>query len=191
MSGNDRVQAHSVVQTCLDVACAVRSSSVKVRNLDSDGLGAALEVGAYGCCEYAELVVVRGLNADNGVGAEHVGADIESRACAVGRYEVDVRLDYLLDRLDELLLGVNGHFKTLAAVLESGRVEVGTEYNNSAVAGGVRLESLEYGLGILENARALADCYHVVGCQNAVVPFAVLVVGDKTLVGFDVTEAEV
>ena len=57
MGVNDSVQAHGVVQTCLYMTCAVGSCPVVVTYPDSDRLSAALEVGAYRCGEYTELVL--------------------------------------------------------------------------------------------------------------------------------------
>src|SRR5699024_7451180 len=77
MGVNDGVQAHGVVQTCLYMTCAVGSCPVVVTYPDSDRLSATLEVGAYRCRKYRELVLCCRFYADNRVGTEHVRPDIE------------------------------------------------------------------------------------------------------------------
>ncbi|MPN03104.1 hypothetical protein SDC9_150327 [bioreactor metagenome] len=57
--------------------------------------------------------------------------------------------------------------------------------------GGVSLHGLETGLGVLENAGALADGNSGVACDAAIVPRSVLVVGYISLVGLYIAEAEI
>ena len=74
MGGHNGMQAHGVVQAGLDVAGAVGSCPVEIRNLHYDGLGTALEVGTYGSDKNTELKLLGGLDADDGVGADHKGS---------------------------------------------------------------------------------------------------------------------
>ena len=74
---NDSVKAHCIVKTCLDVTCSVGSSTIEVGYSDNDGLCAALEIRTYGCTEDPELIIVSGLNADNGVDTEHIRSKVK------------------------------------------------------------------------------------------------------------------
>ena len=164
---------------------------VKIGDADGQGLDAALEIGANGGDEHAELIFVGGFDADDGVGAEHVGADVEGGAAAVGRHPSRVGADGVLHRLDEFLLGIDGHFQPAGGIGHAGSVQVRAENNDLALLGGVGLHALEHRLGILQHAGALADGHLVVVRQDALVPCAVLIVGHKALVGFDIGKAEI
>ena len=67
MSVNNGIKAHSVVKACLDVACSVRSRTVKITHTDCYRLCAALEIRTNGCAENSELIFVCRLNSDNGI----------------------------------------------------------------------------------------------------------------------------
>ena len=55
----------------------MRSSTVKVRDLNSDRLSAALEVRAYRCSKDSVLIVISRLNADNGVNTKDIRSQIK------------------------------------------------------------------------------------------------------------------
>ncbi len=148
---------------------------------------AALEVGTHGRREYAELIFVGRLYADNGAAAEDERTQIERCAGSVGRHIVGVGFDNLFDRVQKSLLRKCRDLQTLGALLKTLRVEVGTEHNNLAVHGGVCLQALKNGLRILQNACALAHGDSGIGRHHAVVPLAVLVVGHIALAGGNVS----
>ena len=62
---NDRMKAHRVIQSCLDVAGSMRCSTVKIRYTDGDRLCTALKVRAYRCNKDTELVFIRRFYSDN------------------------------------------------------------------------------------------------------------------------------
>ena len=187
---HDVVQAHGVVQTGLDVTGAPGSRTVEVRDADGQGLHAALEVGADGSGKNPELVLVGGLDANDGIVAEHEGADIQGRTGAEGGHPCGVGTDGLNDSVYELILGIDGHFQPLAGLRHPSGVQVGAEADDAAVLGGVGLHALEAGLGVLQYAGTLAHGDGGVVGQNAVIPRAAAIVGDEPLIGLDVAEAQ-
>ena len=76
MRRHDGMQAHRVVQAGFDVACAARGCAVEIADLHADRLCAALEIRADRRRKDTELIVVRGLHADDRADAECVGTDI-------------------------------------------------------------------------------------------------------------------
>ena len=190
VSVNYVVKAHCVVKTCLDMSCSVRSGTVKVRKSYRKGLYTALEVRADGCYENTEHIFGCRLNSYNRIRSHHIRSYVESSARAEGGHVGSVSLNYLLNRLNELILGVYGHFKSFCRLLHTLCVEVGTEGNYSAVLSGIRLKSFKAGLRILEYAGALVKRYSVLRGKSSVVPLSVLVIRNKAVVGLHIAEAE-
>jgi len=191
MSVHDGVEAHGVVEACLDVTGAVRSGAVEVGDADGDGLGTALEVGADGSDENTELVLFGGLHADDGGTAEHVGADVERSARAVGRHPGEVGLHGFDHGFDEALCGEHGHFKAAAGIFHALGVEVGAEGDHATVFRGVGFEAFEAGLAVLEHARTFGDDDFVVIGEYSFIPGAVLEIGHEAVVRLHVAEAEI
>ena len=190
MSFHDRLQGHSVVQAGLDVAGAVRSSAVVLGHTQLDGLKAALEVGADRRYENAELVLIGGSNADDVAGREHERTHVQRRARAERRNPCSVRLDDLLHRFDEAILGERRHFKTLRRVVHARGVHVGAEAHDVPVLGGIRLQAFEDLLAIVKDACALGDIQRMVGGQLAFAPLAVLVVAHIAVIRLAIAEIE-
>ena len=168
------VQAHGVVQTGFDMACAVRSGSVIIRNADGDRLCAALEIGANRCAEHSELIFICGLYADNGVRAEHIRADVKRCAGTVRRYPRIVCLNNLINCVNKFLFREHRHLKSFRGSFHTSGVKIRAETYRSAVCRCICLKALKYGLGILKYARAFIHCDIRIGSQGAVIPFAVL-----------------
>ena len=76
MSIYDRMKAHCIVQTSLDMACSVRCCPVEITDTDGDRLSAALEIRTNRCGQDPELVFISRLYTDNRVAAKHIGTDI-------------------------------------------------------------------------------------------------------------------
>ena len=184
------LERHGVVETCLDVAGAVRCSAIEVGRGDLDGLDAARVVRADGGNEDAELVLVSGLDADDVAGRDHEGTDVERCARAERRNPGGVCLDDFLDRLDELLLGERRHHEAGGRIVHALGVEVGAEADDIPVFGGVCLEALEDLLAVMEDARALGEREGMVGRETAFFPCAVTVVADVAVVSRLVGEPE-
>ena len=191
MGVHDGVEAHGVVEASLDVAGAVGSGAVEVSHADGDRLGTALEIGANGSDEDAELVLFGGLHADDGRTAEHVGADIQGSAGAVGGDPGEVGLYGLDNGIDEALGREDGHFEAAAGIFHALGIEVGAESDHAAVFSGIGLEAFKAGLAVLEHAGALGDDHLVVVGEHAFIPGAVLEVGHETVVRLHVSEAKI
>ena len=187
---HDVVKAHGVVQASLYVAGAPGGCTVQIGDAHGQGLHAALEVGANGGGEDTELVLIGGLDADDGIGAEHEGTDVQGCAGAEGGHPGGVGTDGLHNGVHELVLGEHGHLQTLAGLSHPGGVQVGAEADDAAVFGGVGLHALKAGLGVLQHAGALTDGDGGVLSQAALVPGTVLVVGDEALIGLDVAKPQ-
>ena len=187
---NNCVKAHRIVEACFDVACSAGSSAVKVRDLERDRLCAALEVRADRCNEDAELVLCCRLDADDCVGTEHIGADVEGRAGAVGRYPRGVRLDDCLDSFDKTVFREYRHLKTSRGVSHSRCVEVRAEADDVAVFCRISLQTFENSLRVLQNTCRLGDRYGRIIDESALIPCAVLEVRDISFVCRHISKAE-
>ena len=185
------VKAHGVVQTGLDVAGALGRRPVKIGDAQLQGLDAALEIGADRGDEHPELILRRGLDADDGVAAEHERTDVQRRAGAVGRHPLGVCADGLHYGLHEPVLGEHGHFQAAAGAGHPLGVQVRAEADDVAVLGGVGFQPLKAGLGVLQNAGALTHGNGGLIGQAAVVPLAVSEIGDIAHVGLDVAKSQI
>ena len=185
------LEAHGVVEAGLDVAGAVGCSTVVLRDAQGHSGVAALEVGAHGGDQDAELVLVCGLDADDLARGEHEGAHVEGGAGPEGRDPVGVGGHDLLDGLDKAVLREDGHAEALGGICHALGVEVRAEAHDAAVFGGVGLEALEDLLAVVEDAGALAHDDAVVLGQEAFAPRAVFVVADVGVVGLHVAEGQI
>ena len=70
------VQTHGVVQSRLDVTGTVGRRAVKIADAEGKRADTALEIRTDGRAEHPEFIFRRGLDTDDGVGAEQEGADI-------------------------------------------------------------------------------------------------------------------
>ena len=122
---------------------------------------------------------------------DHERAHVKRGAGAERRHPRGVRLDDLLDRLDEAVLREGGHDQALGGIGHAPGVHVGAEADDGAVLGGVGLEALEDLLTVMEDARALGQRDGVVGGEAALVPRAVLVVGYVAVIRLAVAEVEI
>ncbi len=190
MSGNDGMKAHSVVQTSLDKAGAVRSGSVEIADLNGNRLSAALEVRANGGAEDTELEFVCRFYADNGVNTEHEGTEIQGSAGAIGGNVCFVGTNNLFYSLDEFILGEHGHFHTAGRISQTFRIEVRTEYNGIALFGSIGFQTFKDRLCILEYAGTFAHIDHIVINESALIPGTVFEGGNITFVSFDVAKAQ-
>ena len=184
------MQAHRIIQTRFDIACAARRRTVKVRNLDVNRLCAALEVRSHRRDKNAELIVLRRLHTDDRADAEHIRTDIQRSAAAIRRNPGLVAGDHLLHRLDKFILRVRRHLKAQRGIVHSLRIQIRTETDNMAIRRGIRLQSFKDRLGILQNTGILAHDNLVVRNQAALIPGAVPVIGDITLVRDHIAEAK-
>ena len=82
------------------------------------------------------------------------------------------------------------HFQTLTGLGHAGSVQIGTKADNFAVLSGVGLHALKAGLGILQDTGTLIDHDVSIGGQAAFIPCAILEIGNITVVGLDVSEAQ-
>ena len=188
---HDVVQAHGVVQACLDMAGALGRCAVQIGDPQGQGLYAALEVGADRRGENTELVNVRGLDANDGVNAEHKGTDVQRSAGTVGRDIGGVGAHGLHDGLHKPILREYGHPHPAAGVSHPGGVQVGAEADDVAVGRGVGLQPLKAGLGVLQNTCALVHLNGGVGGQAARVPLTVFEIGHKALLGLHVAKSQI
>ena len=127
------MQTHRIVQSCLDMARTVGSRTVKRAHAEADWLDAALEVGAHGRREKAELIFIGRLHTDDLTRCEDKGAQVERRVRTVGRNVVTVRLDHCIDRLQETFLWKGRHLQIRRRVIHARRIEIGTERHNMPV----------------------------------------------------------
>ena len=185
------VEAHSVVQARLDVACASGGCPVQVGNTDGQRPDAALEVGAYRGAEDTELELAGGLHTDDGVIAKHIGPQVQAGTGAEGGHPGGIGLHGLVDGIQEPLFGEHGHFHSLTGLDHPLGIQVRAEANGLAVLGGVGLHALEHGLGVLQDAGALVHGDVGIGGQAALIPSAVLVVGYITVIRLHIAEADI
>ena len=188
---HDGIQAHGIVQTCLDMAGALGGGTVEVGDADGQRLHAALEVGTHGGDEDTELILSSGLDADDGVIAEHIGTDVQGSAGTEGGHPGGIGLDHFTDGIQEPVHGERRHLQTLGRLHHAHCIEVGTEADDAAVLGGVGLHTLEAGLGVLQDAGALVHGDVGIGGQRAFIPLAVFIVGDIAVIGLDIAEADI
>ena len=127
------MQAHRIVQPRLDMARAMGSRTVKRAYAEADRFDTALEVGAHGRREKAELIFIGRLHPDDLTRCEDKGAQVERRVRTVGRNVVTVRLDHCIDRLQEPLLWKGRHLQIRRRVVHARRIEIGTERHNMPV----------------------------------------------------------
>ncbi len=184
------LKGHGVVQAGLDVAGAVRCSTVILGNAQLDGLEAALKVRTDRGHENAERVLRSGSHADHVTGADHKRTHVQGRAGTEGRNPGGVGRNDLLDGLNELVLGKRGHLEALGRVIHTLSVHVGTEADDAAVLGGVGLQALKDLLAVMEDTAALGDMQGVVGGQAALVPLAILPMSLVAVIGLHVAKAE-
>ena len=188
---NGGKQAHGIVETGLDVAGAMWRRAVVLGDLQLDRLDTARVVRADGRHEDAELVLVRGPDADNVARGDHERSDIERGARAKGRHPGGVGTNDLLDRLDETLTGKRRHNETLCRVVHTLGILVRPEADDVTVLGGVGLETLEDLLAVVEDASTLREPETVVRRQRTLIPGAILVVGHIAIVSRLIGKAEV
>ena len=162
MSGHDRMKAHRIVQTCLDIAGAVRCCTVEIRNLNADRFCAALEIRAYRCSKDTELILVSRLYADDRADTENIRAQIQCRTGSVRRNPRFVGLDNLKNSLYESVLRERRNLEPLCGVVQSLGVQIRPECNCAAVLCRISLQSFEYGLRILKHTCVLAHGNHAV-----------------------------
>ena len=70
------VQAHGIVQSCLNMAGSVRSRPVIVADPDGQRSYAAFKIRSHRSGEYAELILRSRAYPDYRVASEHVGTDV-------------------------------------------------------------------------------------------------------------------
>ena len=169
---------------------AVRRRAVKVRDTNRDRLRAALEIRSYRSGKDAELVLFRRLDADDCAASEHIRTDIQCSAAAIRSDPCRIGADNFLDCFDPLVHRIDRHLQTLAGILHALCVEVRTERDDVSVFCRVSLQTLETGLGILQDACTLGDDDLVIVCQDTFIPCSILEVGNETIVCLLVTESQ-
>ena len=185
------MQAHGIVEAGLDMACPMGRCPVEIADADGQGLRAALEIRPHGRTEDAELIFIRWLHADDGVGAEHIGADVKGRPAAIGRHIGRIGRHCPVHGVDEPLLRELRHLQPPRGIHHALRVQVGPERHDAPVLRGISLQALKYGLGILQDARALVQDDVRILRQAALVPCAVLIIRDIPLLRLHISEAYV
>ena len=105
------MEAHGVIEACLDMARAMGRSPVKVAYAEGDGLGTALEVRSHRSAKETELILLSRLHTNDRAGGEHIGAQVQGSIRAVGRHPFLVGCHYLIHCFQEPLLGESRHFQ--------------------------------------------------------------------------------
>ena len=149
------IEAHRVVKAGLNVTGAAGSRAVIMSNLNADRFHTALEIGANRHRKQTEKEFVRGSDTDLGARTDHHRTDVEGSSGAERRNPGGIRLDRFIKRLQEGFLRERRHFEAAAGILHAFRVLVRTESHNVTVFRRIRLQTLEAGLGIVENAGCL------------------------------------
>ena len=132
MSRNDGVKAHGVIETCFDMSCAVRSRPVKIADFNSQRLDAALEIRAYRSRKHTELIFIGRLYTDDSIRTEDVRTDIQRGAGTVRRYVSGVGSYDAIDGVEKFFLRINGNLEASCGILQTLRIEIRTECDNSA-----------------------------------------------------------
>ena len=76
MCGYIGMQTHRIVQTSLDMSGSMRCCAVKITDTDGKRMNAALKVRSNRSYQNAELIFIRGLNADNRRACKHIRTNI-------------------------------------------------------------------------------------------------------------------
>ena len=154
---NDRIQAHRIVKTRLDITGSMRCRAVVVTYTNRKRFYAALKIRSYRCSKNTELIFGCRLNTYYRIRAEHIRAQIKRCAASVRRYKSFVCLDYLLNRLNKLLLGIYRHLKSGCRLLKSLAVQIRAEHYGSSVLSRISLQPFKNSLGILQYTGALVQ----------------------------------
>ena len=186
----NRIQAHRVVQACLDIAGAVRGCPVIIRYPYGDRLDAALEVRTDRCAEHTEFIFLGRFDPDDTVRADHKRSDIQGCARAVRRHIVRVGLHQHPHCLQKLFFRKHRHDQPLAAGTHAGRIQIRPETDDPAVNCPVCLEAFKAGLGILEDAGTFTQCNGRVCLQAAFFPLSAAVPAHISVIGLNVAEAK-
>ncbi len=190
MRQHNRMQTHRIVQPRFDIACAARRCTVKVRYLDINRPCATLEIRSNRRDKNTELIILRRLHADHRADTEHIRTDIKRGTTAIRRNPGLVAGDHLLHRLDKLILRIRRHLETQRGIVHPLRIQIRAETDNMTIRRRVRLQSFKDRLGILQNAGILAHDNLVVRNQTALIPGAVPIIRDITLVRDHIAEAK-
>ena len=169
---------------------AAHGAHVLVLDPDAHGGQAALVVGAGGAEDDDEQIGLGGGHAQELVGGDDEGADVQARA-RLGGDPVLVDGHDLLDRLHEVLLGDFGDAQPVVGFIRPLGVHVRPEQVGLAVRAAIGLQALEHRLPIVEHHGRGVQRYLLIGHDAGVVPALALgVIHDKHVVGEDVAEAQ-
>ena len=164
-----------VVAADLDVAHSVGGGAVPIiEDHGADGLESALVVGADGHHHHHEGVLLGGGYADLGAGADKERTQVEGAAGSVGRNELLIGGDDLVEGLEEHLLGDGGHDAAHGGTVHTLRVLLGTEDHDLSALLAEGLHTLEALLAVVKAGGA--DMHRYVGIlqELGLAPFAVL-----------------
>ena len=116
---HDGVQAHRIVQSSLDMARAMRRSSVKIADLDRQGFCAAFKIRSHRRYKDPEHILICRFHTDHRVNSHHVGADIERCAGTEGRYISGVCLHRLHHRIHKFIFRKYRHLQSFCGIRHS------------------------------------------------------------------------
>ena len=185
------MQTHRIVESGLDVTRTVRCRAVVFAHAERGRLCAALEVRTHRRRKQPELVFIRRLHADHRTAREHIGAQIQRSAAAIGRNPVRICLDDRIHRFQKSLLRERRHLQIARRIRHALRIHVRAEGHNAAVLGAVCLEALKDLLAVLQDARALRNAHGRIRRETSLIPRAVLIVGNVALIRHAIGEANV
>ena len=191
MGRHDGMQAHGIVQTCLDIAGSARRRTVKIADTDGQRLYTAFEIRSHGSTEDTELIHIRRLYADDGIHAEHIRADIQRRPASIGRHIRRIGGHSLRHCIHEMLFREHRHLKASGGILHPLPVQIGTECHDMPVLGSIRLQSLKDRLGILQHARTLIQYNIGIFDKGSLVPTAVFKIGDISFLRLNISKIKI
>ena len=134
------------------------------------GFGGA-EVVTCGRADHVVLHVACGANAEERLGCDHEGAEVEGFTVA-GGYPLLVHLHEFTQGFDEGLFGQFGQGEAACGVREACRVLLGAEGPYGAVSVAVALDAFEDFLAVVEDSGGGIEGQRAVGVNSCVVPGA-------------------
>ena len=185
-------EAGGVVTAALGRARPAGSRAGVVGNPDAHRLGTGFEVVTGRTCDDDELVLLGRTHAEEGLGRDHEGPQVERAALDRG-IPVAVDLEQRLDRAKEQLLRQGRHGEPLGRGIEARGVGLGPEQAERAVGVTIGLEPFEDLLRIVQHARCGIEADRLARAEDGGLPAAqrLVIVDHHHVIGEHGAEARI
>ena len=173
-----RDEAGGVVAAAFGRAGAAGRGAGIVADPDRHGGRAGLEIVARRAGDDEVFVLLGRAHAEEGLGGDHEGAQIE-RAALDGGEPVAVGAHKLLDAFEEQRLGQRGHGEPLGGLVEPRGIGLGAEQGNAAVLLAIGLQPLEDFLRIMQHCGGGIERDGLARADGRIMPAAPFVPFDR------------